>query len=372
MVSIIAIFLFTMGTAQAIFFALFFFVKKKKNLLDKIAGTWLLILAIQFLLIIAIHYIHNNLKKQFLIDLELSFTLIHGPFFLLYVKRCLTYRPGLKLYNWLHYIPFVATLTLVLFFSGTTWIKFVPIAGTISGISYMSYTIFLIHIKRSKYIKNTDNIQMFHWLSTLTIGLIITWIFPLTLANISRMLELHIVIDAMYFTLPLFIYYLSFKSWTKLTTLIQHKPIETIKAPSETEMDGKNTAAEPYKKSKLDKEDMKKIFTHLENTIKKEKLFLMPNLNLSDLSEHIKTPAHHITQALNVYANQNFSELINSYRVNEFKRKVITDEYKNFSLFGVAMDCGFNSKPSFHRIFKKHTGLTPAEYKNNVLPETDK
>jgi len=38
---------------------------------------------------------------------------------------------------------------------------------------------------------------------------------------------------------------------------------------------------------------------------------------------------------------------------------------KNFSLLGIAFECGFNSKASFNRAFKKNTGLTPSEYKKS-------
>jgi two-component system response regulator YesN len=37
-------------------------------------------------------------------------------------------------------------------------------------------------------------------------------------------------------------------------------------------------------------------------------------------------------------------------------------------LSAVAMDCGFNNLTAFHRLFKKTTGLTPAEMRVPVPP----
>ncbi len=39
-------------------------------------------------------------------------------------------------------------------------------------------------------------------------------------------------------------------------------------------------------------------------------------------------------------------------------------EYENYTLLGIAYECGFNSKASFNRVFKKETGLSPSQYKN--------
>ncbi len=40
-------------------------------------------------------------------------------------------------------------------------------------------------------------------------------------------------------------------------------------------------------------------------------------------------------------------------------------EQKNQTLLGIAFDCGFNSKATFNRAFKKQTGLSPKEWIEN-------
>ena len=65
---------------------------------------------------------------------------------------------------------------------------------------------------------------------------------------------------------------------------------------------------------------------------------------------------------LNTSLNQNFYDFINTYRVSEVKRRLDEGEAENFSILGIAEECGFNSKASFNRVFKKITGTTPTGY----------
>jgi len=49
----------------------------------------------------------------------------------------------------------------------------------------------------------------------------------------------------------------------------------------------------------------------------------------------------------------NFYDFVNQYRVEEAKQKLISSDYDHLSVLGIAFDCGFKSKPSFNRYFKK-------------------
>ena len=102
-----------------------------------------------------------------------------------------------------------------------------------------------------------------------------------------------------------------------------------------------------------------------------EKLYLNPQLSLNDFSQITNIPSHHITQTLNEFCKQNFHDFVNYYRVQEFKVQLFLPKNESFSLLGIAYDCGFNSKSSFNRIFKKITSQTPSEYKKINAPKVD-
>ena len=67
---------------------------------------------------------------------------------------------------------------------------------------------------------------------------------------------------------------------------------------------------------------------------------------------------------INEKENLNFFDYINRYRVKAIKDQILSGKLEEHTLLGVGLDCGFNSKASFNRAFKKYTGLTPTEFKN--------
>jgi AraC-like DNA-binding protein len=69
-----------------------------------------------------------------------------------------------------------------------------------------------------------------------------------------------------------------------------------------------------------------------------------------------------ISQIINQKENKNFYDFVNTYRFEEFKRLISLQKNQQYTLLSLAYDCGFSSKSSFNRYFKKATGQTPSEY----------
>jgi AraC-like DNA-binding protein len=85
-------------------------------------------------------------------------------------------------------------------------------------------------------------------------------------------------------------------------------------------------------------------------------------LNLQRLSEQIGVPAYRLSQMMNSHLHQNFFDVINQYRVEEWKR-LMSEGSASGTIQELAFQVGFNSKSSFNTAFKKHTGQTPSEYR---------
>jgi len=108
----------------------------------------------------------------------------------------------------------------------------------------------------------------------------------------------------------------------------------------------------------------------IENILHYEKPYLNPELTLKNLANKAEVSDKKLSFFLNQHLKTSFYDLINSYRVNEFKEKVNSPDYNKYSVIGIAYTCGFNSKSSFYRIFKKEIGISPTQYKKTLKNES--
>ena len=93
-----------------------------------------------------------------------------------------------------------------------------------------------------------------------------------------------------------------------------------------------------------------------------DKMYLLQDLNSKSLAFAMGTTDRKLSAFFKEVLDSNFYDAINTYRVEEAKQILQTDALKNHSITGIAHSCGFRSKSSFYRIFKKHTNLSPMDY----------
>jgi AraC-like DNA-binding protein/Ca2+/Na+ antiporter len=118
-----------------------------------------------------------------------------------------------------------------------------------------------------------------------------------------------------------------------------------------------------YAASRLEPSDCEIIVKKLTAFVKNEKPYLISSLSIEDLSKKLKIPVKNLSQAMHTCLNQNFYDFINTHRIEEIKIRMLDNRFQNLTLLALAYDVGFNSKSVFNAAFKKHTGMTPKEYK---------
>ena len=92
-----------------------------------------------------------------------------------------------------------------------------------------------------------------------------------------------------------------------------------------------------------------------------EQPWLEPELTLAELAHRLRTNTSLLSHVINTGCGQNFNDFVNRYRVAEAERKLQNPRLAHYSLVGIALESGFNSKSTFNRVFKKLTGRTPGE-----------
>ena len=92
-----------------------------------------------------------------------------------------------------------------------------------------------------------------------------------------------------------------------------------------------------------------------------EQPWLEPELTLAELAHRLRTNTSLLSHVINTGCGQNFNDFVNRYRVAEAERKLQDPRLAHYSLVGIALESGFNSKSTFNRVFKKLAGRTPGE-----------
>lgn len=113
------------------------------------------------------------------------------------------------------------------------------------------------------------------------------------------------------------------------------------------------------KKKKFIKEKLNQI-------MEIEELFTQKDFSLPKLALVTKISHKELSDYINTTYKCNVSEFINSYRVNKVKALIDDSNFDHYTLEAISYEAGFNSKSSFYSIFKKHTGITPSQYKKGL------
>ncbi len=361
------------GALLSLFLAVFLLVKKKnRQYPDKILAFWLFFFSIDFIR----SYLLFFSGKIFLMGFGYTLPLLYAPLLFIYVVSLSKGYKRLSYKFLWHFVPFILTNVYMFFyiytkpydwradfFNNTTFGSRPFIFNLILVATSLVYPIYILVIYRilkkfrqsiTKSFSCRDQIDLF-WVNYLLISVTVLWVISLYSKFASgyfHNLKYSDATMAVYFfelIIIMIIGYFGFKQGIIFLN-VQENPVTS-----------------KYKTTGLSSEKAKELLPELLNYMEKNKPYLDPKLTISQLSEKTGIPAHHISQIINEHLDKNFFEFVNSYRIDEVKRKISQNLNKQYTLLAIAFDSGFNSKSSFNSIFKKYMGITPKEYAKQVV-----
>jgi AraC-like DNA-binding protein len=81
--------------------------------------------------------------------------------------------------------------------------------------------------------------------------------------------------------------------------------------------------------------------------------------------------ACYLSSMINSIINMSFIDYINKYRVADVINNLGASQYKHYTILSVGLEAGFNSKSTFYTAFRKHTGMSPSDYRENTLSKSE-
>jgi len=306
----------------------------------------------------------------------------YGPLLLLYAQWMTSEKPHFDPRFLWHFAPFFIFLIASLVFidepvmSGTEgflvidrFVSFRIIYAITFFVSITAYSVATFvaihqHQKRLKDLVSYSSGKItLQWLLGLSITFYLGYVLMFILGGV----------DILTGFMPFDPYEVSFIGLTILTFLFTifgfHQPSifeevvrysEVLAGPEEEKEEKK------YARSGLKKKDIDRYKGIIGKYMVIDKPYLNRELTIYDLSSQLKIPRHFLSEVINEHMGKNFYNLVNEYRVEEVKRRIVDPAYSNLTILAIAYDSGFNSKSSFNTIFKEKTGMTPSEYLQSV------
>lgn len=112
----------------------------------------------------------------------------------------------------------------------------------------------------------------------------------------------------------------------------------------------------------LDSDEVAAWRSRLDAWMRTRRPHLRPDLTLAALAEEVGLAPAALSHAVNAGFGTHFNDFVNGYRVAEVQARLAEPDAEHLTLLAVATECGFNSKSTFNRAFRKATGTTPSAW----------
>ena len=380
------------GIAQFSFAGLLILSKRDKQLTDLLLGSWLLLMTI----FMSLTLLKNEFPQKIWGQLQLfPFFFTIGPFLYLYVRTLVQESPNLKFGDSLHLLPFVifsvAAVTLDAqvdedVIAGNAFHLnrlFISVPALFSFATYIFLSLYQLNLHK-KNLHNHFSYSSFRislqWLRAVILLFVITLIFTIVsaLVNVGTGRETINPGISLFLGITLFGFAVTFFG-IRQPSIFHRAPdirfIDLMEKEPGLQVPSAQPQAVPetvhpspkkqnrYARSGLNQADFDAIKATLLAYFEREKPYLQRDLTIRDVADALSLPQHHLTQTINEGMGKNFYTLVNSYRVDEVKKRILDPQYAHLTVLAIAHDAGFNSKSTFNTTFKKYTGSTPSQYK---------
>jgi AraC-like DNA-binding protein len=362
-------------------FPAFFFSKKKSNRVFSF-----LLICIAMYTAAAVYYRTGlYLRYPHFIMVNNCVSFLFGPVFYIYIEALTGRLRGRGIRPYLYFTPFViVTIVLIPFFlqTGDYKISFmarwaardlpVYVYGfnaflSASIIVFNGYCLIIsLRVIRNyqnaiqnRY-SNIDSISL-SWVKNLIFFSFIFFFIAMIMAvfvyvfqmNLRTFLTIVILISTV------FMYILILRS------LLQPEILFNQTESSNESYDHNNDGFErkKYARSSLTLAEMEQYVSSLYELMDRKKLFSDDTITLARLADEMMISHNHLSRVINEKIGLNFYDFINKYRVEEVKKFMDSDEKGNMNLLQIAYECGFRSKATFNRAFRKYANMSPSDYK---------
>ncbi len=363
------------GFVQSLFGIVIFITKRPRHLSFVFLTIWLAVIAV---------FLGSGLLPFEVVDYfkpgVIPALFLFGPLLYLYVSSLSIEIFRLKMSQLLHLLPMIAvavhrsTIDVVPFGSPSNLaenpsfiynkIYFSLLIISLFVYWFFSLKLILKHRKKIPFqFSNYTAKNSLSWLVFVLSLFLILFVSDFVFTFLIRVLELKVIkISFLYLNLTLFTFIMIFFGINQSSI---YKTGKIAAKGNDIPDNQENNDLKPAR-SVLNDNQIEELTNTILQYLKTKKPYLNAEYSLQMMADDLNISRHKLSETINSGQKKNFYKFINEFRVQEVKEMLVNPAFNHYSVLGVGLECGFNSKSSFNRIFKEETGYTPTEFKRTV------
>ena len=362
--------IFFYATLFGIFFGIFFLIYSNRSVLRKNKALLFLNL---FVLFFTLHSIQLLLADANLFLLPRFDRKLILPFYALIIPCFYTFityyiQAENKVFSFVKvsiYLFLVQITVRLLFFfvwNRAEYITNVSCYFQIEEMWNLGFTIFLflklvnLFIKQSKLIEKIRSYDNMKWLRNfLLFGFLIIIFWTLAvLFNLNKTQHPNLTIYyPLRFSSSMIIIWVSYYGFFRLNLITERVQLRKIISNERIIISDKKIYSDAQ---------FKIIDVHLKTV----QHFVDPNYSIFKLKSELNIGHRAIAALVTQHTSKNFTEYINSLRIEKAIEILKNKEFDNYTVVSVGFECGFSSKSSFYREFLKVTGTNPTAFRLSI------
>lgn len=212
------------------------------------------------------------------------------------------------------------------------------------------------------FVMSYDDLNWIKWFIRMGVFVLGCWAVALIINSVTGNDDAYLFLR---FSSSILLYWMGYQGFYKYNVL-RDRIVLRSNIASDNVLILSNTDFKPHKEEEdffNDKHD--KDFAKIKDYIIKNKLYLDPLLGMESLASDLGMSKSYFSKLVNSYSDYNFSDFINSFRVEQAKKFLANDEFSEYTIVAIGLECGFNSKSTFYSAFKKFTSITPTAFRHN-------
>jgi len=344
----ILFFFSAIGAFNGLFLSSYFaFFVKNRNRASYFLSALLFVVSIRVTKSVLLTF-YDGISNSF-IQIGLSACLLIGPFLYLYVTAALNEgKPYRSTWLW-HVLPVIFGMVVIGYYFPYKEHRYLWQRSADGYLCWLLFGQWLVYIVLSVVAVKQPIRKLFSkgaklndkeiWLISIVASILLIWIAYFTATYTSY------IVGALSFSLVL---YLSLLLWG----LKRRKSSLFFETPKK------------YGNRAIHDLEAKTVLDRLEVVMADKALFKKDDIKLRDLALELGISTHYLSQLLNDNLGKSFARYLNELRTEEAKKLIRTSDH--FTLEAIGQEAGFSSRSTFYAVFKKITGMTPAQFKKSL------